>query len=251
MEDQSAVLDVVPQEEAEVVVSVPAIPATARAQQRNASDALLAIVQIAEIETHEQYLVVGGAALDARAGIKAVEALFKPQKVAMDSAKKVVLSQEKEYIAPFEEVKALADGLLKRYDVRREAERRAEEARLRAEAQKQAEDMRIAEAAAVEASGDKEAAEAIISAPIEAVAPIVVKEETAPGVSMRDNWVAEVHDVLALLRAIIDPANTAATVDLISPNMPALNQMAKALKSNLNIPGVKAVNNRVVAGRTK
>jgi len=67
------------------------------------------------------------------------------------------------------------------------------------------------------------------------VAPTFTKTK---GFSSRENWSAEVTDIKALCRAVAD-GKTAE--NLVGANMPALNQMARAMKQAFNVPGVRAV----------
>jgi hypothetical protein len=55
------------------------------------------------------------------------------------------------------------------------------------------------------------------------------------GVSFRDNWRVEVTDKLALVKAI---AARPELVNLVDPNMNALNHLARAHKDTLEIPGI-------------
>jgi hypothetical protein len=128
----------------------------------------------------------------------------------------------------------------------------AEERRLQAEA----EERQLAAAAEAEARGDMETAERIASAPIETpvvaprpvfvpVAPVAPKP-TASGISFRDNWSAEVINPMALIKAV---AAGLQPVTLLLPNMPALNGLARSLREAMNVPGVKANNERIAAQR--
>ena len=80
---------------------------------------------------------------------------------------------------------ARKDGKKKQmaYEDAEEAKRKAEEARLAAIAKKEAEDAAIAAAAQAEKDGDKETAEAIVSAPV--IVPTVVLPKTAPATKNR------------------------------------------------------------------
>jgi hypothetical protein len=55
-------------------------------------------------------------------------------------------------------------------------------------------------------------------------------------------WGAEVRDIKALCRAI---AEGKASPNLVTPNMPALNKLATALKETMNVPGVRPYSRRV------
>ena len=147
---------------------------------------------------------------------------------------------------------------------RLEAEERARVAAEQARLLKEEEDRRLAEAGAAEARGDTETAARIIEAPIAppvvAARPVFVPVAPAPprpvaaGVSFRDNWSAEVDDLAALVRAIAGECPTcrctsphvgSQPITLVAATMPALNQMARALKEAFNVPGVRAVNERL------
>ena len=151
-----------------------------------------------------------------------------------------------------------AEERARRERERLEAEERArvvaEQARLR----KEEEDRRLAEASVAEARGDTETAERIIAAPIETptvaprpvfvpVAPVAPKP-AAEGLSFRDNWTAEVTDLALLVKAI---ARGEAAITLVVANQPALNGMARSLRGALALPGVRAVNERIAAQRTR
>lgn len=153
---------------------------------------------------------------------------------------------------------ALHDGLISelsetRKDLKRrrgawydeqERIRKAEEARLQAIARKQAEDEALAMAEQAEAAGDHEIAEAIVAAPV--VAPVVRVASTAPKQSRltaaRSAWSCKVVSLMDLVKAV---AAGSQPITLIEPNMVALNGMARAAKSALAIPGVRAVERKV------
>lgn len=128
----------------------------------------------------------------------------------------------------------------------------AEERRLKIEA----EDQRLAEAAAAEQRGDSETAQRLIDAPVATpvvqARPVFVPAPPAPpppvasGVSFRDTWTAEVTDLMALVQAV---ATGAQPITLLAPNLPALNQLARALKGAMNVPGVRAHHERIAAQR--
>lgn len=130
------------------------------------------------------------------------------------------------------------------FDDEQERIRREEERRLQEVARKQAEEEALAAALSAEAEGEEEIAEIIISAPV--VAPIVTVQRQSPAPTRltagRSVWSAEVVDLGALVKAA--SANPSLLAFLL-PNLPALNKMATAMKSSMNVPGVKAVERRV------
>lgn len=122
--------------------------------------------------------------------------------------------------------------------------REAEERRLNEEARIRAEQEQIETAVSFEQSGDQETAEAIINEPVY-VAPVILPK-TAPAASRlsagREVWSAECFDLMALCKAI---ASGKASINLILPNGPALNKLASAMKSTMNVDGVRAVSRKV------
>lgn len=120
-----------------------------------------------------------------------------------------------------------------------ERKRREEELRLQEITRKQEEERRLDEAVALENAGMQEEAQRVIDEPQHQIAivlpPPVPRVE---GISHRDNWSAEVTDVMALIKAV---AAGEAPILAITPNMKFLNEQARSYKNLLKIPGVKAV----------
>lgn len=80
-----------------------------------------------------------------------------------------------------------------------------------------------------------------MSAPVRVTAPAKVS-----GISMRETWKAEVTDKAALVKFIAENLHL---LNLVDVNTSAVNQMAKAMKGNLNIPGIRAYAEKSVAAR--
>ena len=115
----------------------------------------------------------------------------------------------------------------------------AEQARLKAEQENAA-----ARAAQEQAQEKAEAAEmtALVTTAPTAQAPAKLS-----GVSMSKSWKARVTDKKALLRYIAEHADECA--DWADIKMTPLNGMAKALKQNMQIPGVEAYPDSIVSAR--
>lgn len=134
--------------------------------------------------------------------------------------------------------------------LRREQEREAEE-RLRQEMERAT----LEAAAELEregrATGNAEMvaeADAILAQPIDTPA-VQVKSfmPKAEGITYRDNWQAHPEvDIKALCAAVA--AGTVPTTYVV-PNMTAINGVVRATKGAATIPGVRVVNNRIVAAR--
>ena len=159
-------------------------------------------------------------------------------------AHKEAVAQRSRYLIPIEEGRKILKHKMIAYQDQQERIRLEEQARLEAEARKRAEDEQLALAAQLEKEGDQETAEAILAEPVQ-VAPVVV-QRIVPAASRlsagRSVWSAEVVNLAVLVRAI---AENKQPINLIEPNMIALNGMARSLKSTMAIPGVRAVERKV------
>lgn len=131
------------------------------------------------------------------------------------------------------------------------AQREAEEARRRAEKE---EADRLAQQLVEQACNDPgliAEAEAITAeAELIAALPVVstIPTPKAEGISHRDNWKAEVTSIADLVKAAAENPDL---LNLLQPNMPAINARAKQMREGLNIPGVRVFNDKVIAARTK
>lgn len=103
------------------------------------------------------------------------------------------------------------------------------------------EEAAAASAAAAEARAKAEAAQTELE--IAEVAPVLpmIAPTKADGISSRQNWKAECHDLQALVSAAAAAAARGDTTLLgyLEPNTKALGQVAKALKGAARIPGVR------------
>lgn len=204
-------------------------------------------------------IVIDSDAAFAAAGekLKGIKALrkeiadtFGPIVRSAHEAHKKAKDAEKKADAPLVEAESILKRSMADYHDRRQREIEAETRRLEAEARRREEEQRLAEAVALEAAGEAEAAEATLDAepPLVAVAPPPPPPPKAAGVAMRETWSAEVVDVLALVKAV---AAGEQPLSLILPNEKALDAMARALKADLAIPGVRAKRTLGVAAGTR
>jgi len=151
----------------------------------------------------------------------------------------LILEDERNWLKPLEEEKEKKVSAMQIWFDEQARIRRAEQARLEEEARKAAEEATLEQAMALEKNGHREEAEAVIAAPV--VAPAVYVPPTVPkgmGQFMRKNWGAEVTDLMALVKAV---AAGTVPIQAIEANTVFLNQQARALKSALQYPGVRAV----------
>jgi hypothetical protein len=171
-------------------------------------------------------------------------------KIPAYQAYRAILDKFNEGDGPLELAERQVKSEISKWDseqerVRQELQRKAEEeARAREE-----EERLIAATLAEEAGASETEVNAIVEAPMLAVAPPVAPTyQRASGVSTRENWKAKVIDIKKLCLAIGKgqiPSN------YVLANESALNARAKADRATLNIPGVAAFNDPVVSGRSR
>mgnify|MGYP001572389622 CR=1 FL=1 len=197
--------------------------------------------------------------------LKEVAEICDPMIEVTRKARDAALKQKKDLEGPALEVDKTLMGRMVNHDqaqkarareaelaVQRERERLEAEARATAEGERQrlealAEEQAVAEALEAEAKGDTEAAARILATP---PAPVVVVPDPiflpspqievprAEGISTREVWSAKIVNLPALVAAV---AAGHQPVVLLLGNQVALNQMARAQKGMLAIPGVEAV----------
>ena len=157
---------------------------------------------------------------------------------------KAAIADKAVYFDPLNGFKKSIKIDMEKWDAEQARKAKEEEDRLTAIAKKEAEERQIADALAAAESGDIEESEMILNEPTPAPQVIVKKDvpKISGGPVFREMWSAECFDIVALCKAI---AEGKASKELVMPNGPALNKLATALKSTLNIPGVRAVSRRV------
>ena len=230
---------------ADSVATAPADEAESAAQAANEqSIELMARAEAYTIATADEYQASGELLRDIKTRQKAVAgtrtAITKP----MDAAKKHVMDLFK----PISDRLTAAEDTLK--DVMltfTEAEgrrRRAEQAirdeiaeverkRLEARAEKARDDGNAEKAAVLEETATQ------VAAPVEA-------PTKAEGVHTVTTWHAEVTDMMALVKAVVE---NNVGVGCLQPDMKILNEVARELKGEMAIPGVRAVSETAVAAR--
>jgi len=140
----------------------------------------------------------------------------------------------------------LLKGGISRWNTEQDRLRRIAEAEAEAAARKESDRLAaLAERAA--AAGKFEKAAALEGAADSVPIAEVAEPPKARGISTRESWKANVVDKGALVQAVADGK---VPLDVLDVNMTVLNQMARALKSNLHYPGVEAVRETIVAARS-
>ena len=211
----------------------------------------LALVDYArslQITNQPSYDQVTNALLDVKGARKAIAAHHDPTIADTNKAHKTALAAKERFDRPLKEVEVILKLGIRTWDneqerLRLEAQRRADE-----EAQRQNEEARLQQGIAAEQNGASEAdVQAIVEAPSAAPPPVVAPTyQKRQGVSVRENWKAEVVNLDLLVQAV---AQHKAPLNCLQANQVALNQLARAQKQALSIPGVRAVNDAVVSAR--
>lgn len=191
--------------------------------------------------------------------LKAIKALratiaetFGPHVKRAFDAHRALVAEQRAAEEPLTKAEAIIKGKLLTFEREQELLRREEESRLREIARQDEERRRLEEAAAMEleasATGDAELqaeAEAYLAQPV--AAPVVTVAPMTPkvaGITYRETWSGEVTDALALVKHI---AAHPEHLNLVTPNMTAINGLARSLRGSLSIPGVRAVSTRQIA----
>lgn len=167
---------------------------------------------------------------------KEIVSKFTEPKKRAHEAHAALCKWEKDELTPVDAAEREWKRKISNYRAEQERIRLEEQRRLEAEAKKREEDRLLAEALEAENDGDAAAAEEIISAPVlpppARLAPAVPK---TAGVTFRETWSARVVNPMALIRYV---AAHPECVNYLTPNITALNQVARAQKSAARIDGV-------------
>jgi len=212
------------------------------------TNVLLASLDGFEIKTEEQHNRAGELLKNVKRLMNEVKETFAEPKAAADHTHKVICAAETKHMTPLKRSELTIKNLISGYiDLcerqRREAERKAQEI-----ARKQAEEERLALAVEAEQIAGKEAADAILAAPVVVERPIVaaMPAQKISGISSRKNYKAEVIDLMALVRAV---AAKEVPLSALEANMKFLNNQAKALQANLIYPGVRVIAENIIGAR--
>ncbi len=168
-------------------------------------------------------------------------------KAKAHEAYKEALGQFSRFDSPWAEAEEIVKEAIARYsrEQREAAERRLLQQRQAAQAL--AEQERLERAVHLESQGRQAEALALLDRP----APVAVVAASRPvpklaGTSIAETWKGQVTDFAALVAAAAaDPQY----LGLLQPNQVAINQLAKALKRELRVPGVQAVPSDSVRSR--
>lgn len=168
-----------------------------------------------------------------------IDAAHRAHKAALEALKRIT--------TPLEEAQRLIKSRVSSFLDEQERKRREEQRRIEEEQAKAREAEIEAQLEAAEAAGASNAeVEAIIAQPVFAPPVVVPPTHKVEGIAQRENWKARVVDKSALVKAA---AGNPMLMALLEVNQPALNSLARSMKSTLNVPGVEVYNDPIVSVR--
>ena len=219
-------------------------PEIAAERANEQSIELMARAEAYTIATAEEYQASGELLRDIKTRQKAVAGTRTDITKPMDVAKKTVMDLFKpiseRLIAAEQTIKA-AMLIFTRAEEARQREEQAQRDRI-AEVERKRLEVRAAKA---REDGNAEKAAVLEETATQVAAPVEAPTKAA-GAHTVTTWHAEVDDLGALVKF----AASGGGVYLL-PDMKSLNELARVLKGNMNIPGVRAVSETAVAARSR
>lgn len=170
-------------------------------------------------------------------GKKQTETLCSPIKGVTNKLWKSFCGLENNLLGEFAAVRTRLEPMALAYDRKKEQERKAEEARLAEIAKREAEDAAIAEAERLQAEGHAQAAEAVLSRPVQAAPVYVAPAAKSSGEATVRPWEVTVVDLMELVKAV---ASGKAPLGALEASMSFLKKEANGRKELYDIPGTFA-----------
>jgi hypothetical protein len=198
-----------------------------------------------EVRDQTSLTAANGLLLDVKALRRRFDDEFDPAIARWHAGHKAAVAQKKKFTDPLDEAERIIKPRITAYlveqdNIRLEAERAAERARLQVEKEAQ-----VASDAATELikQGDTAKADAVIDEAyakirdINADTPFVPEKPSAPGVSMRETWDYEVVDALLIPRTFL------------VPDLTMIRRYGQNMKHQANIPGIRFFAVKSIAAR--
>lgn len=190
-----------------------------------------------EITDAGSYQVAAELLLTVKALLKEVDATFNPIIEKQYQAHREALAQKKRHQDPLLKAEQILKPRLAKF-LHDEEQKRLQAERAMQEA------ATLQEAVDAEARGDTTSADAAMNGQGVASVTAPPTVQKVAGIASREIWRAEIGDKMALIKAV---ATGQAPSDLLDVNQSVANQMARALKTGMQYPGLKAVCEKTVA----
>jgi type I site-specific restriction endonuclease len=180
---------------------------------------------------------------------RSVKELFSTPKSAAHKAHREICAAEKKLLDPIAGARRKVSGAIGSYEAEQRRLADIERRKREEEARKAEEDRALKAAEELEAAGEHELAEQVLTEDIEP--PVIAEPEPelakVDNVHTRTTYSCEVTDLRALIRYV---AERPELTDLLQPSMTQLNQLARALRHNMKVPGVRLIESKQAVVRT-
>lgn len=167
---------------------------------------------------------------------KEVEEYFREPREKAHAAWKSLTEKIKGLIDPLSAAEKALKPKMGVYLQEQERLRLEEQKRQQKEAQARLDAQKLEEAQELEDAGQVQEAEAVLQTQVVAAAPKIEAPKVAGMCGGRESWKAQVFSMRDLCRAV---AEGKVAANLVMPNQPVLDTMARVLKAEMKIPGVK------------
>lgn len=182
--------------------------------------------------------------------IAEIEEYHRKPKADAFAAHKAWTTQEGRLRTPWENLRNFAARAIGNWQAAERERQRQEQLRLEREAEERQRQENLAAAVLLEDQGvpDEEvmAVADAVPVPVRIFAPPVAVMPA--NISGRETWSAEVTDLMALVKGV---AEGRVPLSALQADMPNLNAFARAMKTTMNYPGVRAVSTQGIATRRK
>jgi hypothetical protein len=200
-----------------------------------------------KIMSPEDYVAACNFVLDLKAMMTEIDEGYDSIIAAAHKTHKDAIAKKKKYYDPVDQSVRLVGPMITRWDLEQKRIQDEETMRLQKIEDDRAKELQLKTAVALDEMGEKGQADRVLnetpwSAPI--VTPRAAYVPPVAGVSKpRDNWKAEVTDLMALVKAIAAGGPGAPPIQCLQANDVFLGQQARSMKNTLAYPGVKVSNN--------
>lgn len=170
--------------------------------------------------------------------LKWMEEFFEPLVSSAHKTWRMLTSRREDAAGPLRQAKLSLSSAIGYFKTQEEKKRMAEEARIRAELQSKVEDDTLKMAAALESAGQKEAAQALMEAPVVTPPIILPKQTKTEGTYTRTNWKFTISDEAKIPR------------QYLIPDIKKIGMVVRTMKDKTDIPGVAVSSEAVEAFRS-
>lgn len=215
-------------------------------QQKNVEERSLEAVKSSMafiIKTNEQNLVAADRLKGVQLLQKEVGETFDPIIEKAHKTHKEAIAQKNKFAQPLRQAEITYKGKIATFCSEQEKIRAKEEAKLRREAEEKERKLKEKAEEALK-KGDEKKAEKLMEKAEEIPIPVVApKYEKPSNISFSMRYRAEITDIKAIPRYMNG-------IELLVPDMPAINRLARGSKGTIKIPGIRIIAEKEVSGRT-